>query len=124
MDDRIQPRRLLEVRRPQRHRAEVGEVFTGFSGYCTVKQIVIPGLRIDPITWRDHAVGGQRGNQAVHDFLGAQAQFAGALAINVQFEGRIIHVLRHEHVADSGQGAHLWAISVRDLHESPSCPCR
>ena len=41
------------------------------------------------------------------DLLGAEAQLAGALAINVNLQSRVIHVLRHEHVADPGQGAHL-----------------
>ena len=64
-------------------------------------------MRIYPITGRNHAVGGQRRNQAVHQFLGGQAQFAGAFAVDVDFQGRIIHVLRHQNIADARQHARL-----------------
>ena len=47
--------------------------------------------------------------------LGVQAQFTGALAVNVNFQRGIIHVLRHQHVADARQGAHLLRDPVGDL---------
>ena len=91
----------------KRHGAEVGQVFHDVFRILDGEQIIVAALGIDPIARRDHPVGGQRGDEAVHHFLCAQAQFAGALAVNVNLQRRIIHVLRHQHVADARQGARL-----------------
>src|SRR3954468_17404846 len=41
------------------------------------------------------------------DLLGRQAKLARSRTINVQLQGRVIDVLRDQHVADARQSAHL-----------------
>ena len=119
----------FELRRAQRHRRQVGKIFDEVFGILDREQIIVAGLGINPIARRDHPVGSQRGDDVVHDFLCVQAKFAGALAVNVHFQRRIIHVLRHQHVADARQRADLLGDLRRDVVRafhvrcrSPECP--
>ena len=50
--------------------------------------VVVAGFRIDPVTGRNHAVGGERGDHIVDHLLGREPDQAGALAVDVQLAGR------------------------------------
>jgi len=107
VNHRIQPRWFSEMGCAQRHRTEIGNVLHEVLGVLDGQQVIVARRGVDPVARGDHPVGSQRRNEAVHEFLGREAQFARALAVDVDLERRIIHVLGHQHVADAGQGAHL-----------------
>ena len=70
------------------------------------EHVGIPAFRIDPVVWRDHAVGSERGDDVVDDLFLRKAEQSGLFAVDVQFQSRIIDVLRNEDVADGFQRAH------------------
>ena len=118
-DDRIQAGGLFEVRRPEGHAAKIGQILHVALPILDGQQVIVPALGINPIARGNHAVGGQRRDQAVGDLLGAEPQLAGALAINVNLQSRVIHILRDQHVADPGQGAHLAGDLAGDVVQAP-----
>ncbi len=83
--DRVQAGGLVTLRRAQRQRTEVSEIFHVILGILHCQKVIISRFGIDPIAGGDHSVGRERGDHAVNRFLGAQAQLTGALAINIQF---------------------------------------
>ena len=118
-DDRIQAGGLFEVRRPEGQAAQIGEALHVALTILDGQEVIVAALGINPVARGNHAVGGQRRDQAVRDLLGAQPQLAGALAVNLDLQGRVIHILRYQHVAHPGQGAHLPGDLAGDVVQGP-----
>ena len=93
--------------RPQWHGGESGEIFYEIFGVLDGEEVVVAAFGVHPVAGRDHHVRSQGGDDVAHHLLFAQPQFAGAEPVNVQLQRRVIHVLRHQHVAHPRQGARL-----------------
>ena len=87
----------------QRNGPQVEQVPNLVFGILHVKEVIVVVLRIDPNVGRHHLVRGERGDDVLHYLLLAQSQFAGARAVHLQPQRRIIEVLRNvsiRHTAD------------------------
>jgi hypothetical protein len=95
------------VRSAQRNALEIRKrlylVFRILNG----EHVVVPGLGVDPKARLDHAIRGQGGDHVIDDFLLAKAHLAGAHAVDVELQGRVIDVLRRKHVGNAGDIANL-----------------
>ncbi len=56
-------------------------------------EIIVSAFRVHPIARGDHGVGGEGGDDVIHNFLGGEAEFTRTFAIDVHFERGIIHIL-------------------------------
>src|SRR5689334_16574107 len=104
--DAVEEGRLGAFYAAQRNLLEVGDGFDGIFGILHGQHVGIAALGIDPIIRSNHAVGSERGDDIVHDFLLGEAQEAGFFAVHVEFERRVIDVLRNEHVIHIFELAH------------------
>src|SRR5262249_60848044 len=71
------------------------------------QHVIIARFGIDPVAGRDHLVGVERGNYVVDHFAGGESEAGGHLAVDVNFEGGIVEVLRDEDVAYTFHTANL-----------------
>src|SRR5271154_7016220 len=79
------------------------------------EHVIVSRFRIDPETWRNHAVGSERGDHVVHHFFGRKSRHAGSFAIDIEFESRIVEILRNQNAADAAQLAHLRGNIARQV---------
>jgi hypothetical protein len=86
----------------QRNGAQIVQVLHLALGILHGQHIVVAALGIDPVAGRDHAVGGERGDDVVHHFALIQAQLAGAGAIDIEAQRRVVDVLRRVDVGHAG----------------------
>ena len=82
----------------QRDRPEIGQGLDLALRILHGQHVVVAGLRIDPEAGRDHLIGGQRGDDVVDHFALVEAQLAGAHAVDIELQRRIVDVLRNEDV--------------------------
>src|SRR6185437_7585898 len=68
-----------------------------------------------PVAGRDHAVGGERGDDVVNDLALIEPQLRGALAVHIELERGVVQVLRDVYVADAAQAADLPGQGPRHL---------
>jgi len=83
LDHRIQIRRLGALSPAQRNLLQIHHCLHLVLGILHGEHVRIAALGIDPIIGGNHPVGGQRGDDVVHDFLLREAQQAGFLAVDV-----------------------------------------
>ena len=86
--------RHFEIGRTQRHSLQVVDGLHLIFRVLHGDEIIVAIFGVNPVAGRDHDVRSERGDYVVHDFFGAEAELAGALAIDGQLQRRIIHVLR------------------------------
>ncbi len=94
--NRIERSGLFHASAAQRNLFEVVERLNLRFGILHGEHVVVAGFRIDPVTWCDHSVGTERGDYVIHHFFWAEAQHAGAFAIDIELQAGIIHILRDQ----------------------------
>ncbi len=104
----VQSRRVgdIKVGHAQWHRTQVGKNFLrSVLRVLNGQKIVVATFGVYPITRRNHLVGNQRRNDVADDFFFIQTQFSTCAKSWKMFncsEG-IIHILRHQHIANTRQ---------------------
>src|SRR6266704_3799831 len=83
-------------------------------GILSGQKIIVTGGGIDPITGRNHLVGGQSRDDVLYDFSLIETQLAGMSAIDVELKSRIVEILRREYVTHSRQAPDLAGESLSD----------
>src|SRR6266478_473880 len=81
---------------------QVGDGTYLIFGILHGQKIGVAAFRVDPVVGGDHAVGGQRRDYIIDHLPLRQSQLTGFLAVDVELECRIVHVLRDKHVT------HAW----------------
>src|SRR5208337_1149189 len=96
---------LVEIRRLFRGRRTDGNTFQGEHTVDIAfrildgEEVVVASTRVDPVARCDHLVGGQRGDDVVHDFLLVEAQFPCTYPVDLELKGRVIDVLWNVDIA-------------------------
>ncbi len=99
----------------QRDGRQVGKVFYEAFRILDGEEIIVATFRVNPIARRNHLVGSQRRDDVANNFFFVQAELGSAQPVNVQLQCWIIHVLRHEHIADARQRPGLLGNVRRDF---------
>ena len=92
--DGVEKRGRFRFRRAQRNSLQVGEALNILLRILHGQHVIIPGLRVDPVTRGDHSIGSQCGNDIVYHLFLAQPEFTCPQAVNVKMERGVINVLR------------------------------
>ena len=75
---------------------------------------MLPVFGVNPVAGRDHAVGSQRRNHAIHNVLFRQPKKRRLLPVHIQLQPRITNILRNQYVAYQSQAPHLGSNLLRD----------
>jgi hypothetical protein len=92
--DHVEPRGTLQTPPCSGMERRSSRLSNLLFGILHVQEIVVVVLGIDPDIRRYHLVRSERRNDVLDHFLLAQSQFAGARAIDLQLQGRVIEILR------------------------------
>ena len=105
--DRIQTRRQGAPGRADGNRPQVRKRFNLPFAVLNREHIVLAGPRIDPVARRNHLVTGERRDDVSDNFLLIESQFAGPGAIDVEFQRRVVHILRYIDVGHAGDALYF-----------------
>ena len=85
----------------QRDRAQIADAPHLVFGILNRQHVVVAVLGIDPVARRDHLVRSERGDHVADHFALIESELAGARAVHIEPQRRIVDVLRNENIGDT-----------------------
>ena len=108
------------ARTAQGNALEIGMDFDRPFRILNGQQVIVARFRINPIARRDHAVGGERADDVVDDFLLGRPSSLARTRSMLSANGGRGDVLRNHHVAHAGQASDCGRRCFGRWHESRS----